>query len=449
MTTTPTVILWFRQDLRLADNPALDAAVKSGARIVPVYIWSPEEEGGWAPGAASRWWLHRSLESLDTRLRERGSRLLFRRGPALLALRELASQTGATAVYWNRRYEPAAVAVENLLREMLPASGILAHSSQAALLMEPWAIQTKTGGPYQVFTPYWRAFLQQIKVSAPIGSPTRIPAPERWPDSAPLDALQLLPHIPWHASLERHWKPGEAAARDRLIAFSRGALGEYATGRDLPAIDGTSRLSPHLHFGEISPRQVWTQASKHADLAGRYHAELVWREFAAHLLHHFPTLPERPKNAAFEKLGWRNDTRDFEAWCHGRTGISLVDAGMRQLWQTGWMHNRVRMVVGSLLVKNLLHPWQDGERWFWDTLVDADLASNAMGWQWVAGTGPDAAPFFRVFNADTQAEKFDASGEYRRRWIPEIGTAAYPRPIADLKSSRQRALDAYQAIRAR
>ncbi len=446
-TTTPTVILWFRQDLRLADNPALDAAVKSGARIVPVYLWSPEEEGGWAPGAASRWWLHRSLKDLDKRLGEKGSRLLIRRGPALVALRELAAQCGAQAIYWNRRYEPAAVAVENMLRDLLPHAGVLAHSFQASLLAEPWSIQTKTGGPYQVFTPFWRAFLQQVKVGAPIGSPGSIPAPAKWPESLPLDALQLIPHIPWHQSLEAHWTPGEATARERLLTFSKGPLAEYDTGRDLPAIDGTSRLSPHLHFGEVSPRQVWAQASKFSDTSSRYHAEIVWREFAAHLLHHFPTLPERPKNAAFEKLAWRNNAQDFEAWCHGRTGIALVDAGMRQLWQTGWMHNRVRMVVGSLLVKNLLHPWQDGERWFWDTLVDADLASNAMGWQWVAGTGPDAAPFFRVFNADTQAEKFDSSGEYRRRWIPEIGTADYPKPIVDLKSTRQRALDAYQALR--
>jgi deoxyribodipyrimidine photo-lyase len=432
--------------------------VKSGARIVPVYIWSPEEEGGWPPGAASRWWLHRSLASLSARLAERGSQLLLRHGPALLSLRELAAQTGASSVYWNRRYEPAAVAVESLLREALPTAGISVHSFQSALLMEPWAIETKTGGPYQVFTPYWRAFLQQVKVGSPIGSPGQIPSPARWPDSVPLEDLRLLPGIPWHVSLEQHWTPGEAAARDRLLAFSRTRLGDYPTGRDLPAIDGTSRLSPHLHFGEISPRQVWSQIARSSERSGleekawregRYIAEIVWREFAAHLLHHFPTLPERPKNAAFERLAWRNDSADLEAWCRGRTGIALVDAGMRQLWQTGWMHNRVRMVVGSLLVKNLLHPWQDGERWFWDCLVDADLASNAMGWQWVAGTGPDAAPFFRVFNADTQAEKFDGSGEYRRRWIPEIGTAAYPRPIVDLKSSRQRALDAYQAIRSR
>ena len=457
MSAAPVAIVWFRQDLRLADNPALTAAVDSGAAILPVYVWSPEEEGGWAPGAASRWWLHRSLEQLGARLAERGSPLVIRRGPALDALRALAAESGAMAVYWNRRYEPAAVAVENALRVALPAAGIGTHSFASALLIEPWALQTKTGGPYQVFTPYWRAFLAQVKVGAVTGSPATLAAPKRLPASLPLDELELLPRIPWHASLAGHWQPGEAAARERLLAFSRGVLADYATHRDRPDLAGTSRLSPHLHFGELSPRQVWTQIGKARERTGdsrdtwqqgRYVAELVWREYAAHVLHHVPTLPDLPKQAAFDRLPWRNEPQDFAAWCQGRTGIALVDAGLRELWQTGWMHNRVRMVAASLLVKNLLHRWQDGERWFWDTLVDADLASNALNWQWVAGTGPDAAPFFRIFNPDTQAGKFDPDGEYRRRWVPELGTAAYPPPIVDLKASRQRALDAYQSLRA-
>jgi deoxyribodipyrimidine photo-lyase len=457
MNTARTAIVWFRQDLRLADNPALAAAVASGAAILPVFLWSPEEEGGWPPGAASRWWLHRSLQQLAARLGEHGTRLIVRRGPALTALRELAAETGATAVYWNRRYEPAALAVENLLREALPTTGVAVHSFASALLIEPWALQTKTGGPYQVFTPFRRAFLAQVQVGAPTGSPATITAPKTLPASLPLESLGLLPHIHWHDSLAAHWQPGEAAARERLLAFSRDALEAYATQRDRPDLAGTSRLSPHLHFGELSPRQVWAQISKVRERAGesreqwmqdKFVAELVWREYAAHVLHHLPTLPDQPKQATFEKLPWRNDPRDFEAWCQGRTGIALVDAGLRELWQTGWMHNRVRMVAASLLVKNLLHRWQDGERWFWDTLVDADLASNALNWQWVAGTGPDAAPFFRIFNADTQAEKFDPAGDYRRRWVPEAGTAGYPSPIVDLKTSRQRALDAYQKIRA-
>lgn len=450
---TPTVLVWFRQDLRLADNPALCAAAATGARIVPVYVWSPDEEGGWAPGAASRWWLHQSLQALDASLRERGSQLLLRRGPAHEALQQLAHETGATQLYFNRRYEPAAQAVENALRDQLPAAGLTVHSSQSALLREPWEMRTGSGGPYQVFTPFWRALLRDLQVDRPLPSPDSLPAPARWPQSLPLDALQLLPRLRWYDTLAAHWTPGEAAARERLLTFGRKGLADYAKARDLPAVDGTSRLSPHLHHGEVSPRQVWAAIAKASERAGdsgwregRYIAEIIWREFAAHVLHHFPYLPERPKNLAFERLAWREDPMALRAWQQGRTGIALVDAGMRELWQTGFMHNRVRMVAGSLLVKNLLLPWQDGERWFWDTLVDADLASNALGWQWVAGTGPDAAPFFRIFNPDTQAEKFDPTGQYRRRWL--AGAQASPvQPIVDLKASRQRALAAHLALR--
>jgi deoxyribodipyrimidine photo-lyase len=452
-----SVIVWFRQDLRLADNPALAAAVASGAAIVPLYLWSPDEEGGWAPGAASRWWLHRSLEQLATRLAAKGSRLILRQGRADAVLQQLARETQSSAVYWNRRYEPAAASVEAALRTSLPAAGITAHSFQSALLREPWTMQTQTGGSYQVFTPYWRSFLQQVRVATPSPSPTAVKPPAQWPASLPLDDLGLLPRQPWHESLAQHWQPGEIAGRERLLAFGRNALGEYATARDRPDLAGTSRLSPYLHHGEVSPRQVWAAIGKASErmgesaeqwTQGRFIAELVWREYAAHVLHHHPTLPEQSRNAVFERLAWREDPQAFAAWTRGHTGHALVDAGMRELWATGWMHNRVRMVAGSLLVKNLLLPWQQGERWFWDTLVDADLASNALNWQWVAGTGPDAAPFFRIFNPDTQAEKFDPAGDYRRRWVPEAGTARYLQPIVDLKSSRQRALDAYRASRA-
>ena len=451
-----TVIVWFRQDLRLADNPALQAAAADGYTVIPVYIWSPDEEGGWAPGAASRWWLHQSLQRLQESLAQRGSQLIIRQGPALQTLCELAKDCAATAVHWNRRYEPAAVAVEAALRQALPEAGLAAHSHQSALLCEPWAVQTGTGGPYQVFTPYWRTWLQQVKVPAPTASPSSLPAPARWPHSLPLEALRLQSPLPWSGSLATHWTPGEAQARQQLLQFARTGLADYASARDRPDIDGTSRLSAHLHWGEVSPRQVWAAIAKASERAGdttgqwqqgRYVAELVWREYAAHVLHHFPTLPERPKNLQFERMVWRDDEAQFAAWTQGRTGITLVDAGMRQLWQTGWMHNRVRMVAASLLVKNMLLPWQSGERWFWDTLVDADLASNALGWQWVAGTGPDAAPFFRIFNADTQAEKFDPAGDYRRRWVPEASSAAAAKPIVDLKATRVRALDAYQALR--
>ena len=449
-------ILWFRQDLRLADNPALNAALASGARIVPVYIWSPGEEGGWAPGAASRWWLNGSLSQLSSRLAEKGVQLILREGPAEQVLLSLARQSGSDAVYWNRRYEPAAVAVEAGLRVSLPAAGITPHSFQSALLMEPWTIQTQGGGAYQVFTPFWRSFLAKVTVASPTASPKSLPALERALPSLALPELGLLPKRAWHTSLDKAWQPGEAAGREQLLGFARGALKDYATARDRPDIAGTSRLAPYLHFGEVSPRQVWSAIGKASERAGisaeswrqdRYIAELVWREYAAHVLHHFPALPERPRNAQFEKLAWRDDPKPFSAWCRGQTGHAMVDAGMRELWATGWMHNRVRMIAASLLVKNLLHRWQDGERWFWDTLVDADLASNALNWQWVAGTGPDAAPFFRVFNPDTQAQKFDPEGLYRRRWVPEAGTPRYVQPIVELKSSRQRALEAYQALR--
>ncbi len=458
MSGARSVILWFRQDLRLADNPALNAAVASGAAIVPVYLWSPEEEGDWAPGAASRWWLHRSLEQLSARLAEKGSRLILRRGPADTALTALARETGSDAVYWNRRYEPAATAVEGRLRASLPAAGITPHSFQSALLLEPWAMQNKTGGPYQVFTPYWRSFLAQVKVATPTASPKALAPPATWPDSLQREELQLLPRLPWHASLAAHWQPGEAAARERLLAFGRGALQAYGTDRDRPDRAGTSLLSPYLHHGELSPGQVWTAIGKASERngetaeqwrSGKYLAELIWREYAAHVLHHYPSLPDRARNAQFQAFAWRRDPQAFTAWTQGRTGHAIVDAGLRELWATGWMHNRVRMIAASLLVKNLLLPWQDGERWFWDTLVDADLASNALNWQWVAGTGPDAAPFFRIFNPDTQAEKFDPTGDYRRRWVPEAGSSSYPPPIVDLKTSRQRALEAYQALRAR
>lgn len=454
---TAPVLLWFRQDLRLADNPALEAAVASGAPVIPVYVWAPEDEGDWAPGAASRWWLHHSLQQLQQRLQDKGSQLLLRRGPACEVLPALARETGATALYWNRRYEPTAQQVEDDLRRDLPPQGIAVHSFQSALLCEPWAVQTKTGGPYNVYTPFWRAWLQKAPPAAPTGSPALVAAPAMWPTSLPLEALGLLPVRDWHLQLAAHWQPGEAAARELLLQFGQHKLADYAHARDLPGTEGTSRLSPYLHFGEVSPRQVWAaigKASARLGIAeadwtgGRYVAELAWREFAAHVLHYNPWLPERPKNAAFERLAWRDDPAALVAWQRGRTGFAMVDAGMRELWQTGWMHNRVRMIAGSLLVKNLLLPWQAGERWFWDTLVDADLASNALNWQWVAGTGPDAAPFFRIFNPETQAEKFDPEGSYRRRWVPEAGTRNALPPIVDLKTSRERALAAHAALRA-
>jgi deoxyribodipyrimidine photo-lyase len=451
-----TALLWFRQDLRLADNPALRAAATAAKHVIPVFIWNPEEEGAWAPGAATRWWLHESLQQLQAALQQRGSRLILQTGPSVEGLLRLAATTGATQIYWNRRYEPAAMQVEQALQKAITTAGLIGHGFHSSRLIEPATIKSASGAPYQVFTPFWRAFLQQARIEAPEGSPQEIPAPPRWPASQQLDELALLPTIPWHKSLAQHWQPGESAARAALKDFVEHRLPLYAEQRDRPDLPAASRLSPYLRHGELSPRQVWTAVIKAGERAGiaseesrsgKFLAELIWREFATQQLVLHPTLPDRPRSPQFEAIAWRNIPAEFRAWSRGRTGHAMVDAGMRELWQTGWMHNRVRMITASYLVKNLLHPWQQGERWFWDTLVDADLASNALNWQWVAGTSPDAAPWFRVFNPETQAERFDPDGAYRRRYVPEAGTSGYIAPITDLKSSRQRALDAYASLR--
>jgi deoxyribodipyrimidine photo-lyase len=436
----PVTLVWFRQDLRLRDNPALDAAVKRGA-VVPVYIWAPEEEGDWPPGAASRWWLHQSLLALDTQLRERGSRLIVAKGRALATLRELAKRTGATAVYWNRRYEPAAIEVSASIEASL---GLATKSFNSALLAEPQDIMNQSGKPYQVYTPYRRRVLHGVRPPRPLRAPAHIPAPGKWPRSETLASLKLLPKIAWYATMAKTWRPGEAGAQERLARFLKHGLRDYRSARERPAERGTSGLSPHLHFGEIGPRQIWHALGAKGRSSTFLH-ELVWREFAYHLLFHFPHTTTKPLRAQFEHFPWHRNAAQLRAWQRGRTGIPLVDAGMHELWATGFMHNRVRMVVASLLVKNLMQPWQDGARWFWDTLVDADLAANTMNWQWVAGSGADAAPYFRIFNPLTHAKRFDPEEEYVRRWVPEPQTHA----IVDLVRSREAALEAYQAMRRR
>jgi len=476
-------IVWFRQDLRLTDNPALHAAVARGATVVPLFIWAPDEEGRWAPGAAARWWLHQSLSALDSDLRALGSRLLLLRGPSLAALRAVLRQTGATAVFWNRRYEPAVVARDAEIERALRADGVEVESANAALLVEPWQVATKTGGPYQVFTPFWRACRAQLAPSRPLPRPQRLDAPTVWPPGLDLADLRLEPAIDWAAAMRAAWTPGEDGAHARLEEFARGPIAGYAERRDVPGEASTSRLSPHLHFGEIGPRQIW----QHIDVAGagdarpgavagaeKFLAEVGWREFAHHLLFHFPETPERPLRSAFAAFPWANDAVALRAWQRGQTGYPIVDAGLRELWATGWMHNRVRMIVASFLVKDLRLPWQDGAAWFWETLVDADLASNTLGWQWTAGCGADAAPYFRVFNPITQGEKFDPRGTYVRRWVPELrelpdavvhkpwtanactlaaaGVALgsdYPRPIVDHAVAREQALAAFARLNGR
>ena len=483
MTPGSTTIVWLRHDLRLADNPALSEACRPGDPVLPVFLWDPEGEGEWPLGGASRWWLHHSLASLDEALRAKGSRLLILRGPALETLRELARTTGARRVIWNRRYEPASIARDRQIKETLRAEGIEAESHNGSLLCEPWGVQNKSGGPFQVFTPFWKHSLSILNPGPPLPTPTRIPPPGRWPRGVPLEELGLLPRIPWDAAFRASWSPGEPGATASLNSFLAGGVLRYSEERDRPAHAGTSRLSPHLHFGEISPRQIWAAASQAGARHGvpdtawkgwQFITEVGWREFAHHLLFHFPHTPRLPLRHEFGRFPWRSSPAHLKAWQQGRTGYPLVDAGMRELWTTGWMHNRVRMVTASFLVKHLLISWEEGARWFWDTLVDADLASNTLGWQWTAGCGADAAPYFRIFNPISQGEKFDPKGDYIRRWVPELsglppdwihrpweappevlGRAgvslgrSYPRPLVDHATARKLALDAYAEARRR
>ena len=468
-------VVWFRRDLRLADNPALAAALANHDRILPVYIHAPEEEAPWQPGAASRWWLQHALADLSGQLR---GRLLIRQGPSLEALTTLLEDSDAQAVYWNRLYEPAAIARDTAVKQALREAGVRAESANAALLFEPWEIANRQGGPFKVFTPFWRrlveAGLPRAAVEVTAVEARRLVQPRQLDrlDGVGLDALGLLPELDWDAGIAAAWQPTRAAAEARLEEFLASGVRHYAQGRDRPADDHVSRLSPYLHFGQLGPREVAVACRAVRHDTADFLRELGWREFAHHLLFHFPHTSDEPMDERFAAFPWREDAAQLAAWQQGRTGIPLVDAGMRELWATGWMHNRVRMVVASFLTKNLLHPWQLGAAWFWDTLVDADLANNSLGWQWTAGCGADAAPFFRVFNPLLQGEKFDADGAYVRHWVPELADLpakwvhrpaeapaavleeagvvldeTYPRPIVDLKATRRRALEAWGTIK--
>ena len=433
-------VLWFRQDLRLSDNPALAAAIEHGGPVIPVYIWAPGEEGAWPPGAASKWWLARSLAALQSDLESRGSRLIVRRGPAGEALARLADEIGANAVFWNRRYEPAAIARDKRVKSDLRARGLLAESFNGSLLFEPWTVANQAGQPYRVFTAFWRECMKRSIPPRVADTPSGLPAPGKWPASLPIADLQLDPAIDWAGGFREVWQPGEAGAIRQLQLFAKESAAHYETARDRPDIAGTSRLSPHLHFGEIGPAQIWRAAPS----TQAYLRQLIWRDFAYHLLFHFPESVDQPLRPEFAKFPWKSDRKLFRAWTSGKTGYPLVDAGMRELWHTGWMHNRVRMVVASFLVKHLLIGWQEGAAWFWDTLVDADLANNTLGWQWVAGCGADAAPYFRIFNPTLQGARFDPEGAYVGRWAPDSATLA---PIVDHGEARRRALEALASIR--
>jgi deoxyribodipyrimidine photo-lyase len=464
-------MVWFRNDLRLTDNAALHAAAKKGA-VLPVYIVDPPSPNTWQEGAASHWWLHHALAALDGSLRKKGGALTLKSGAPIDVLTRLIKETGAEAVYWNLRFEPHLFAADQQLKKQLEAQGVEVRTFNSSLLFDPRKVLNKQGKPYRVFTAYWKNCEATIEIPEPLPAPRKI---DFMPvgGSLSLDELNLLPLKNWADGFAKEWQPGEAGAKKKLRRFIDSAADNYSEGRDRPDQVGTSRLSPHLHFGELSPRTVFHAAAECGGSgAEAFIRQLGWREFAHHLLWYYPETPLEPLHPKYKNFPWHKNRKALTAWQQGLTGFPIVDAGMRELWATGWMHNRVRMIVASFLVKDLLIPWQEGARWFWDTLVDADLANNTLGWQWVAGCGADAAPYFRIFNPMSQGAKFDPHGDYVRRWIPEIADLphkylhrpweappellescgielgrTYPRPIVDHAMARQRALGAYASIK--
>lgn len=470
-----TALLWFRQDLRIKDNPALLHAIENGYEIIPVFILDDQSAGDWKRGGAARWWLHQSLNALNKSL---DNTIVFRSGDAKDVLNKLVKDTGASAVFWNRCYEPWRIARDKKIKENLKESGLTIETFNASLLWEPWEIKKDDGTPYKVFTPFYRKGC--LGKSEPQEAQ---PAPKKiifgsFENCGKLDDLELMPDIKWYKGMEKFWQPGEDGAQERLQDFLENGLKGYKEDRNRPDMENVSRLSPYLHNGEISPRDVWHKA-KIAGMAqgcekdlDHFCSELGWREFSYALLYHNPDIMRKPLQEKFEAFPWDKNDKALHAWQRGKTGIPIVDAGMRQLWETGWMHNRVRMIVASLLIKNMLLHWHHGEDWFWDTLVDADLANNSASWQWVAGCGADAAPYFRIFNPVTQSEKFDPDGTYIRRYVPELKNMPskyihkpweagplilreanvslgknYPMPIIDLKKSREVALEAFQGLK--
>ena len=463
------IIVWFRQDLRLNDNPALQSALNGKNAVTPVFI--DDNDCGRQPGIMGRWWRDKSLAQLNDALKSRGSRLVFRKGRAQEVLPTLAKQVGATAVYWNRQYEADIVARDTAIKSKLKDSGIEAESFNGSLLFEPWEVTSKsTGEPFKVFTPFWRACCALGLKRGLWDAPEKISAPAQWPPSDALPATAPLDHMD---SLNI-WQPGEDGARDALALFLAQNIAGYAERRNLPAEPATSRLSPHLRWGEISPARIVaeTEATNiKTDDGTKFLSELGWREFSYQLLYHNPELAETCLQNKFEAFPWRNDADAFEAWKRGETGYPIVDAGMRELRRTGYMHNRVRMIVASFLIKHLLIDWREGEKWFWECLVDADPANNSASWQWVAGCGADAAPYFRIFNPILQGPKFDADGIYTKTYVPELSALSgktlyapwtaksdmldsgaislgdtYPNPIVNHEAARARALESFKSL---
>lgn len=451
----PTQLVWFRDDLRTSDHPALNAALSSGP-VIAVYVLDQKSAGIRPLGGAAKWWLHHALADLRISLGQLKIPLILRQGPAAGIIDELVHEGSVQAVHWNRRYGHAERAVDMQIKQDLQARGVHAHSYSGTLLHEPWELLTKNDTGYKVFTPFYNA-LRDDEIRPPLPAPqAQEPLPDtNLPASDELESLGLLPALDWIDGLAAQWGPGEAPARQRLEQVLESIAEGYAEHHDRPDLDGTSALSPALRWGHLSAPEMWdalgrlaAENPKAAAGATAMRRQLAWRDFCWHLYYHHPQLPERNLRAQFDHFDWAWPEQDPHAadqvrlWQKGRTGFGLVDAGMQQLWQTGWMHNRVRMVAASLLVKNLQVHWKVGERWFWDTLVDADLASNSANWQWVAGSGADASPYFRVFNPKLQAKKFDPQGSYVARYAPLAAE-----PIVDLKQSRQAALDAYEQMK--
>ncbi len=466
-------LVWFRNDLRLSDHAALAAAAEGGRPVVPVFVLDEDEAGPWKPGGAARWWLHHSLASLRASLHDLHAPLILRRGAAIEHLPAIACETGATALHAGDTAEPWARAQADAVAAALEADRVMFHLHRTTMLFDQDRLRTKSGGPFHVYSPFARACMATGGPPPPPPAPAQLSAPSYLPSSDRLEEWGLLPRYPdWACGIRASWTVGEAAAQDRLRRFLAGSVAQYAAGRDRPQADGTSRLSPHLRWGEISPTQVWHAAmAAEGRGSGKFLGEVLWREFSIHLLWHQPHLPEAPLRPAFTRMPWRHDSAGLRAWQRGQTGIPIVDAGLRQLWHIGWMHNRVRLIAASFLVKHLLIDWRAGAAWFWDTLVDADLANNSASWQWIAGSGSDSAPFVRIFNPVLQARKFDPDGDYVRRYVPELARLpashihapwdapdevlaeagvtlgqTYPRPLIALDAGRARALEAYARI---
>ena len=473
------IIFWYRQDLRIDDLPGLAAAAATGQPIIPCYILDDETPGTWRSGAASRWWLHHSLDALATDLAQVGGTLVLRRGETQAALQQLLEDTGARDIYCSRMYEPWAADLEARLHSHFQASAVDFKRYGGTLLHEPETVSNLSGLPYKVFTPFWRSCLAGEEPAPPQRLATTTCWWEQAVSSDALAQWALCPQQPdWASQWTRWWTPGSAGASLKLEGFLQDGVSNYSEGRDHPALDCTARLSPHLHFGEISPREVWHRvryATAHQaqleNQAGKFLSQIGWREFSYHLLHHFPEIPEQAFKAQFRDFPWLKDDVRLQAWQSGQTGYPMVDAGMRELWHTGYMHNRVRMIVASFLTKHLLIHWQEGAKWFWDTLLDADLANNSSGWQWVAGSGADASPYFRIFNPIVQGQKFDVEGSYIRQWVPELAAVPnryincpwdapaavleeagvvlgedYPGPMVDHKMAREGALAALASL---